>query len=151
LLYPKGEEWIVDKMGDSPQAYCLSVTYRFASLCAHGLPRLNRRRMGFVLFLIKEPKSNQTGCFFAAQALCAAKPEKPRARSFCPLLSHKAYASGKITNALAAAQSNLFYRISPKAARLTALSINKIFPNSRFIGCALFFYVGINRQQKSFG
>jgi hypothetical protein len=74
----------------------------------------------FVLFLDeKNKKSSQTGCFFAAQALCAAKPVKPRARSFCRLLSHKATASGKITNARAAAQSSLFYRLSPEAARMT--------------------------------
>ncbi len=60
------------------------------------------------------------GCFFAAQALCAANQIKPKARSFCRRLSHNATASGKITNAFAAAQATLFYLISPKAAHMTA-------------------------------
>jgi hypothetical protein len=59
----------------------------------------------------------------AAHALCAAKQLKPKARFFCLLLSRKAHASGKITNAFAAAQSHLFYLISPEAARMTVLSI----------------------------
>jgi hypothetical protein len=75
---------------------------------------------GFVLFLDeKNQKSSHPGCFFAAQALCAANQLKPKARFFCLLLSRKAHASGKITNAFAAAQSHLFYLISPEAARMT--------------------------------
>jgi hypothetical protein len=61
----------------------------------------------------------------AAQALCAANQIKPKARSFCRLLSHKAIASGKITNAFAAAQAYLFYLISPEAARLTVLAMKQ--------------------------
>jgi hypothetical protein len=45
---------------------------------------------------------------FAAQGHCPAKPVKTRARSFCRLFSHKATASGKITNALADAQALRF-------------------------------------------
>jgi hypothetical protein len=55
----------------------------------------------------------------AAQALCAARSVKPRARSFCRLLSRIATALGEITNARAAAQPNLFSRLSPEAARMT--------------------------------
>ncbi|WP_429383115.1 hypothetical protein [Mucilaginibacter sp. UYCu711] len=69
-------------------------------------------------------KSSHPGGFSAAQALCAAKPVKPKARSFCPILSRKATASGKITNAFAAAQPSLFYLLSPEAARMTVSSKN---------------------------
>ncbi|MES2376840.1 MAG: hypothetical protein V4553_09690 [Bacteroidota bacterium] len=68
-------------------------------------------------------KSSHTGGFLAARALCAAKPVKPRARSFCRLFPHMATASGKITNARAAARPTLFYRLSSEAARMTVLSI----------------------------
>ncbi|NNU34320.1 hypothetical protein HK413_09475 [Mucilaginibacter sp. S1162] len=66
-------------------------------------------------------KSSHTGGFFAAQALCAANQLKPKARSFCRLLSRKATPSGKITNAFATARPTLFYLISPEAARMTVL------------------------------
>jgi hypothetical protein len=72
-------------------------------------------------------KSSHPGGFFAAQALCAANQLKPKARSFCRLLSHRAPASGKITNVFTAARPCLFYLISPEAARMTALSIEPIF------------------------
>ena len=64
----------------------------------------------------------------SAQALYAANQIKPKARSFCRLLSRIAAASGKITNAFAAARPNLFYLLSPEAARLTVLG-----PNQRFV------------------
>jgi hypothetical protein len=44
-------------------------------------------------------------------------------------LSRKAFAPGKITNAFATAQPHLFYLISPEAARLTVLGINRDFSN----------------------
>jgi hypothetical protein len=45
-----------------------------------------------------------------------------------PLLSHpQATASGKITNAFAAAPPHLFYLISPEAARLTVLGTDQYF------------------------
>jgi hypothetical protein len=52
-------------------------------------------------------KSSHPGCFFAAQALCAANQLKPKARSFCRPLSHKAFRSGKITNAFASRTAQL--------------------------------------------
>jgi hypothetical protein len=64
-------------------------------------------------------KSSHPGGFLAAQALCAANQLKPKARSFCRPLSHKAFRSGKITNAFAAARPCLFYLISPEAAPMT--------------------------------
>ncbi|MES2376425.1 MAG: hypothetical protein V4553_07595 [Bacteroidota bacterium] len=64
-------------------------------------------------------KSSHTEGFFAAQALCAANQVKPKARSFCRLLPHRACASGKITNAFATTHPRLFYLISPEAARMT--------------------------------
>jgi hypothetical protein len=86
----------------------------------------------FVLFLDeKNQKSSHTGCFFATQALCAANQVKPKARSFCRRLSHRATASGKITNAFATARPRLFYLISPEAARMTVLSIRRDFSNLR--------------------
>jgi len=69
-------------------------------------------------------KSSHTGCFFALLALCAANQVKPKARSFCRLLSRNAIASGKITNAFATAPSILFYLISSEAPRLTVLGTN---------------------------
>jgi hypothetical protein len=62
---------------------------------------------------------------FAAQALYAANQAKPKARSFCRLLSRRATASGKITNAFATARPTLFYLISPEAARMTVLGQNQ--------------------------
>ncbi|NNU34556.1 hypothetical protein HK413_11450 [Mucilaginibacter sp. S1162] len=78
-------------------------------------------RKGCYFFLDEKvtKKSSHPGGFSAAQALCAAKPAKPRARSFCRPLSRRARASGKITNARTAAQAHLFYRLSPEAARMT--------------------------------
>jgi hypothetical protein len=44
-----------------------------------------------------------------------------------PPVVAQANASGKITNARAAAQPILFYRLSPEAARLTILGQNQYF------------------------
>ena len=60
-------------------------------------------------------------------ALCAANKVKPKARSFLPLVVAQAIASGKITNAFAAAQPTLFYLISPEAARMTVFDTNSTF------------------------
>jgi hypothetical protein len=102
--------------------------YRFVRRLRSWLdPLWPRRPCHFFLDEKVTKKSSHTGCFFAAQALCAAKPVKPRARSFCRLLSRKATASGKITNARATTQPNLFYRLSPEAARLTVFGQNQHF------------------------
>ena len=61
-----------------------------------------------------------------AQGPFPANQVKPRARSFCRLLSRRANASGKITNALATAQPTLFYLLSPEAFRLTIQVITNI-------------------------
>jgi hypothetical protein len=85
-----------------------------------------------LLFLDKKKqKSSHTRGFFAAQALCAANQVKPKARSFCPLLSHLATASGKITNAFATARPRLFYLISPEAARMTVYHKTKLFSTQK--------------------
>ncbi|MDB5001968.1 MAG: hypothetical protein JWQ34_193 [Mucilaginibacter sp.] len=75
----------------------------------------------------------------AAQALCATNQIKPKARSFCRLLSHKAIASGKITNAFAAARPTLFYLISPEAARLTVFSNETRFTSNLSITSNLYY------------
>jgi hypothetical protein len=62
----------------------------------------------------------RTGLMRCSEGVLWTNQLKPKARFFCPLLSRIASASGKITNAFAAAPSRLFYLISPEAARLTA-------------------------------
>jgi hypothetical protein len=78
----------------------------------------------------------------AAQALYAANQVKPKARSFCHLLSHKATASGKITNAFAAAPPILFYLISPEADRMTEYTNKNIRLNitANLINYEILFY-----------
>jgi hypothetical protein len=48
--------------------------------------------------------------------------------SFASCCRTGSHASGKITNARAAAQPHLFYRLSPEAARMTALDTNHDHP-----------------------
>jgi hypothetical protein len=60
-------------------------------------------------------KSSHPGCFFLRTGQLPCKAGKTKVWSFCPLLSQKALASGKITNALAAAQATMFYRLSPRS------------------------------------
>jgi hypothetical protein len=55
----------------------------------------------------------------AAQGHCAAKSLKLKGPVLLPPVVAQATASGKITNALAAAQPNTFYRLSTEAPRLT--------------------------------
>jgi hypothetical protein len=62
-----------------------------------------------------------------------------------PFCRTVATASGKITNALAAAPPNLFYRLSPKAARLTVRVLTKIY--IFLASChAASFLLWVNRQ-----
>jgi hypothetical protein len=66
----------------------------------------------------------------AAQALCTANQVKPKARSFCPSIARPPLQAIPIaidTNAFAAAQPNLFYLISPEAARMTNWVQNEHF------------------------
>jgi hypothetical protein len=97
-----------------------------------GLPR-SWARAPLLFSLMKKvtKKSSHPGGFSAALALCAANQVKPKARSFCRRLSHKACASGnpdsyRDTNARATARPNLFYRLSPEAARLTVWVLTEI-------------------------
>jgi hypothetical protein len=75
----------------------------------------------YVLFLDeKNQKSSHTGCFFAAHGL-RCKAGKTKGPVLLPLVVARVNASGKITNALATTQADLFYRLLPEAARLTFL------------------------------
>ncbi|TSJ42856.1 hypothetical protein FO440_01320 [Mucilaginibacter corticis] len=78
---------------------------------------------------MKEPKTKSADRLLCAQGLCPAKQVKPRARSFCLLLLHYATASGKITNALAAA---LPYIVLPAFTRSFSSDIPVVTNNLVF-------------------